>query len=149
MKINHFKKFLNVFCVIYLLKLYSVAIIMLLINNVTNICSEITKIWMNLWMVHTGNMKRLQEVEKMGRKWMHFASLTKTIRDLRFKQTIQWVYRSMANRWEIHNLWVTNAHHQFQEKWRGNYCLNLKKSTSLQELEVTQKLTIGKTTPRS
>ena len=33
----------------YLFKLYAISIILLLINNLTNICSEISEIWMSLW----------------------------------------------------------------------------------------------------
>ena len=67
---------------IYLLKLHSISIILLVENNLVNICSEITKIWMNLWMIYTCNMKGLEEVEKMGRSWMYFGSLTNIIKEL-------------------------------------------------------------------
>ena len=53
-------------------------IILLLKKNLTNDCSEISKIRMNFWMVYTINMKWLEKVER----WMYFASLTKIIRDL-------------------------------------------------------------------
>ena len=40
-------------------------------NNLINICSEITKIRMNLWMIYACNMKGLEKVEKMVRTWMY------------------------------------------------------------------------------
>ena len=36
---------------------------------------------MNLWLPFTCNVKRFEEFEKMGRRLMYFASLTKIIRD--------------------------------------------------------------------
>ena len=45
--------------------------ILFLKNNLINICSEITKIRMNLWMIYTCNMKGLEKVEKMVRTWMY------------------------------------------------------------------------------
>ena len=43
-------------------------IIFILLGNVlANICSEVTKIWLILWMVYTCNVKGLEEVEKLGR----------------------------------------------------------------------------------
>ena len=41
----------------YLFKLYSTSIILLLKNSLANICSEISKLGMNLIMVYTCNMK--------------------------------------------------------------------------------------------
>ena len=41
----------------YLFKSYNISIILLLKINLTNICSEISKTGMNLWMVCTCNMK--------------------------------------------------------------------------------------------
>ena len=52
---------------IYLLKLYDKSIIILLTNDLTNICSEISKIRLILWMAYTCNVKGLEEVEKLGR----------------------------------------------------------------------------------
>ena len=49
---------------IYLFKLYSTSIILLLKNNFTNICSKISKIGMNLWMVYTCNMKSSGKYER-------------------------------------------------------------------------------------
>ena len=49
---------------IYLLKLYSISIILLLKNNLTNICSKISKIRMNLWLVCTWNMKSSGKYER-------------------------------------------------------------------------------------
>ena len=60
LKTNHFKMLLKVFSTtkdvkewhyIYLPKLYSILIILLLKNNLINICSKIIKIGKNLWMV--------------------------------------------------------------------------------------------------
>ena len=45
--------------------------ILFLKNNLINICSEMTKIRMNLWMIYTCNMKGLEKVEKMVRIWMY------------------------------------------------------------------------------
>ena len=53
---------------------------MLLSNNLTNICNEISKIRMNILMTYTCNVKGFEEVEKMDRRWMHFASVTKIFR---------------------------------------------------------------------
>ena len=52
---------------IYLLKLYDKSIIILLANDLTNICSEISKIRLILWMYFTWNKKGLEEVEKLSR----------------------------------------------------------------------------------
>ena len=65
---------------LYLFKLNDIPIIMALTNNTINFCSEISKIRMILRVVYTCNVKGLQEVEKMGRNWMYFGSLTKIIR---------------------------------------------------------------------
>ena len=54
-------------CCIYLLKLYDKSIIILLTNDLTNICSEISKIRLILWMAYTCNVKGLEEVEKLSR----------------------------------------------------------------------------------
>ena len=51
---------------IYLLKLYDRSITILLTNNLTNICSKISKIRLILWMVYTCNVKGLEEVEELG-----------------------------------------------------------------------------------
>ena len=51
---------------IYLLKLYDKSITILLTNDLTNICSEISKIRLILGMVYTCNVKGLEEVEKLG-----------------------------------------------------------------------------------
>ena len=45
--------------------------ILFLKNNLINICSKMTKIRMNLWMIYTCNMKGLEKVEKMVRTWMY------------------------------------------------------------------------------
>ena len=66
---------------IYLFKLHDTSIIMLLINDVTNICGEISKIQLILLMAYTCNLKGLQEGEKMDRQLIYFASLTKIIRN--------------------------------------------------------------------
>ena len=52
---------------IYLLRLYDKSIIILLTNDLANICSEISKIWLIIWMAYTCNVKGLEEVEKLGR----------------------------------------------------------------------------------
>ena len=46
---------------IYLCKLYSISIILLLKNNLTNICSRTSKVGMNFWIVYTCNMKLKKE----------------------------------------------------------------------------------------
>ena len=51
---------------IYLLKLYDKSIIILLTNVLANICSEISKIQLVLWMVYGNNVKGLEEVGKLG-----------------------------------------------------------------------------------
>ena len=52
------KRLQNAFKGIYhLFKLYSISIILLLENNLTNICSKMSKIGMNLWMIYTYNLK--------------------------------------------------------------------------------------------
>ena len=51
----------------HLLKLYGKSIIVLLTNVLVNICGEISKIWLILWMVYACNVKGLDEVEKLGR----------------------------------------------------------------------------------
>ena len=39
---------------------------MVMIKLITNICCEIRKIWLILWMVYTCNVKGLEEVGKLG-----------------------------------------------------------------------------------
>ena len=51
----------------YLLKLCAKLIIILLTNDLTNICSEISKIRLILWMDSTCKVNRLEEVEKLSR----------------------------------------------------------------------------------
>ena len=51
----------------YLLKLYEESIIVWLANVLVNICCEIIKIRLILWMVYACNVKGLDEVEKLGR----------------------------------------------------------------------------------
>ena len=60
---------------------------MLLTNDLTDIGSEKSKIRLILWMAGTCNVKVLEEVEKNGRKWMYFASLTKIVRYEQFWKT--------------------------------------------------------------
>ena len=50
----------------YLLRLYGKSIIILMANDLTNICSKASKIWLIVWMVYTFSVKRLEEVEKLG-----------------------------------------------------------------------------------
>ena len=57
---------LRLYCM-HLLKMHIKLIIILLVNDLTNICSEISKIRFILWMVYTCNVKGLEEVEKLGR----------------------------------------------------------------------------------
>ena len=52
---------------IYLLKLYDKSIIILLTNDLTNICANISKIWLILWMLYNCSLKGLKEVRKLGR----------------------------------------------------------------------------------
>ena len=51
----------------HLLILYEESIIVFLANVLVKIRSEISKIWLTLWMVYTCNLKELGEVEKLGR----------------------------------------------------------------------------------
>ena len=51
----------------YLLKLCAKLISILLTNDLTNICSEISKIRLILWMDSTCKVNRLEEVEKLSR----------------------------------------------------------------------------------
>ena len=51
----------------YLLKLCAKLIIILLTNDLTNICSEISKIRLILWMDSACKVNRLEEVEKLSR----------------------------------------------------------------------------------
>ena len=60
------KRFLTCLYYIYLFKLYKL-IITLLKNDFINICSEISKIRLILWMIYTCSVKGLEEVEKLGR----------------------------------------------------------------------------------
>ena len=50
----------------------------------TGIRSEISKIRVILWVTYTYNVERLGEVEKIGRQWIYFVSLTKIIREKPF-----------------------------------------------------------------
>ena len=78
------KSFQTYLYCIYLFKLYDTSIITLLGDDLTNSCSKISKIWLILGIYYTCNVKGLEEVEKMGKKWTCFASLTKIIRDERY-----------------------------------------------------------------
>ena len=52
----------------YLFKLSSISIILLLKNNLPNICSKISKIRMNLWMVYILAVWKALESTKDGKK---------------------------------------------------------------------------------
>ena len=64
----------------YLFKLCSILIILLLENNLTNICCEIRLEWIYEWF--NLQHEKLSKVQKMGRRWMYFALLTEIMRDL-------------------------------------------------------------------
>ena len=64
---THSKQLSNTSNCMYLLKLYKKSIIVLLTNVLVNICSEISKIWLILWMVYACKVKGLEEVETLGR----------------------------------------------------------------------------------
>ena len=64
---THSKQFSNTSNCMYLLILYEESIIVFLANVLVQIRSEISKIWLILWMVYTCNLKELGEVEKLGR----------------------------------------------------------------------------------
>ena len=64
---NPLQQFSSTSICIYLLKLYDKSIIILLANVLANICSGMNKIPLILKMVYTCNVKRLEEVEKLGR----------------------------------------------------------------------------------
>lgn len=49
---------------------------MLLTKKLTSICSEISDIRIDLWMAYTRSVEGFEKVEKMGGRWMYFASLT-------------------------------------------------------------------------
>ena len=51
------KAFWCIYHDLYLFKLYGISIILLLTNSLANICSEISEIWLNLWMVYTWILK--------------------------------------------------------------------------------------------
>ena len=63
MKSNYFKMLLNILSTAYT---YSNCMVYRLKNNLTNICSKITKTGINLWLVYTSNMK---SCGKDLRKW--------------------------------------------------------------------------------
>ena len=46
--------------------MYGITIIILLTNDLTDLCGEISKIRLVLWMVYTCNVKGLEEVEMLG-----------------------------------------------------------------------------------
>ena len=48
--------------------MYDTSIMMSLANNITNICSEISKIREIVGVTYTCDVKGLKELEKMGRK---------------------------------------------------------------------------------
>ena len=50
-----------------MIKLYDISFIILLTNDITNICSEISKIQVILCMAYTCIVKGLEELEKVGR----------------------------------------------------------------------------------
>ena len=49
-----------------MIKSYDISVIVLLTNNITNICGGISKIQVILWVAYTCNVKGIEEVEKMG-----------------------------------------------------------------------------------
>ena len=77
---------LNVFSTscIYLFKLCSISIILLLKNNLTNICRKISN---NEFMNGLAILQyeKLWKVQKMGKRWMYFSSLTEIMRN-------RWLY---------------------------------------------------------
>ena len=82
--LSHFRQFSNTSDCINLLKLYATSVIILLGNVLVNICSEISKIWLILWMVYTCNVRGLEEVEKLREMnvWCsYFASLANITSD--------------------------------------------------------------------
>ena len=74
---------------LYLIKLFDVLIIMLLANNLTNICFKVSEIL---------------KVEKMGRQCMYFALLTKVIRDEPLSKTIPLIGRNINSSATIQEL---------------------------------------------
>ena len=61
--------------------MYDIPIIMLLTNTITNFYDVMSKSRVILWVVYTFSLKGLEEVEKMVRNWIHFASVSKIIKD--------------------------------------------------------------------
>ena len=75
MKTKHFKMFLNVFSAsyIYLFKLFSISIVLLLKNNLTNICSKISKIGVNFeWFdLQYEKLWNVYERREKGERTLH------------------------------------------------------------------------------
>ena len=63
--LSHFRQFSNTSDCINLLKLYATSVIILLGNVLVNICSEISKIWLILWMVYTCSVKRWRKLKSL------------------------------------------------------------------------------------
>ena len=61
------KNFQTFLYYIYLCKLYDILIAMLLTNDLTNICNEISNIQLILGMAYTCNVKGFEEFEKISR----------------------------------------------------------------------------------
>ena len=68
--LNPFQKVSKHVCTVYTYSncMMNQSIIILLTNDLANICSEISKVWLILWMIYAWNVKGLGgEAEKLGR----------------------------------------------------------------------------------
>ena len=88
----------------------------MLTNNLTNICSKISKNRMILWMAYTCYVKVLQEVEKLGRKWTYFASFNKIINVERLQKIIPISLKAFSPR--LMNFRNYRRNYKLKWKWR-------------------------------
>ena len=110
---------------------------MIKLYDISTICGEVTRIWVFLWMVYTFILKRLREVEKMGRIWMYialftvvyFAAIAVDHSSLKFKGIYLLVNHPLMD-WTpklVQNFRNYRRNPQFQEQRRGNYYWKLRK----------------------
>ena len=95
----------------YLFKLYCKSVMILPVNDFTNICREIRKIRLILWMTHTCNMKGLEEVETLGRKKCTFLAKVHHCTSLTFVFVHRWRCTLLANACRWPRSWVIAVDH--------------------------------------
>ena len=95
----------------YLFKLYCKSFMILPVNDFTNICREIRKIRLILWMAHTCNMKGLEEVETLGRNKCTLLTKVHHCTSLTFVFVHRWLCTLFATVYRWPRSWVIAVDH--------------------------------------